>query len=239
MTVEALNCPNCGAGVSSDSTQCEFCKTRLKTMACPSCFGVMFIGSKFCGHCGAKAVQAAVDEDADPGECPRCSLRLDRLQIGDTALRECHKCCGLWSDPETFENVCADRERQSTVLGFMGKRESAVKPLSQIKYVPCPDCKQLMNRSNFARASGVIIDSCKQHGIWFDAEELPRIIEFIQKGGMEIARQREKNELDQERMRLNEERRKLGALARGTGLDDFSIPDNRDVIKHFIRNLFD
>lgn len=24
MTVEALNCPNCGAGVASDSTQCEF-----------------------------------------------------------------------------------------------------------------------------------------------------------------------------------------------------------------------
>ena len=60
MTVETLNCPNCGAGVASDSTLCEFCKTRLKTMACPTCFELMFVGSQFCGHCGAKMVQAAV-----------------------------------------------------------------------------------------------------------------------------------------------------------------------------------
>src|SRR6266478_4996049 len=85
MIAEALNCPNCGAAVASDHAQCDFCKTRLKTMACPSCFGLMFVGSQFCGHCGAKAVQTAVQDGDDLGECPRCRKRLDLLKVADVA----------------------------------------------------------------------------------------------------------------------------------------------------------
>src|SRR5258708_6828597 len=153
MIAEALNCPSCGAAVASDHIQCEFCKARLKTMACPSCFELMFVGSQFCGHCGAKAVQATINEASNPGDCPRCRLRLGFLQIGETSLRECSKCGGLWADVYTFEGICADREKQSAVLGTMGKRELSAEPLAKISYVPCPDCKQLMNRSNFGHAS--------------------------------------------------------------------------------------
>ncbi|HEX8267187.1 MAG TPA: hypothetical protein VF596_17430 [Pyrinomonadaceae bacterium] len=46
MKIESLNCPNCGAAVSSDSPQCAFCHSRLKTKACPSCFGLMFLGNR-------------------------------------------------------------------------------------------------------------------------------------------------------------------------------------------------
>ena len=238
MIVEALNCPNCGAGVSSDSTLCEFCKTRLKTVACPSCFGLMFVGSQFCGHCGAKGVQSEVEEGA-AGECPRCRRPLDRLAIGKTNFRECERCGGLWADVETFEMVCADRERQSAVLGFAGKRVLAAAPPIKVSYVPCPDCKQLMNRSNFAKASGVIIDTCKKHGVWFDAEELPRIIGFIQKGGMELARQRERNELEQERDHVREERRKLSAESMSLHPGDVGFGQDSVAIKNFIRALFD
>jgi Zn-finger nucleic acid-binding protein len=198
----------------------------------------MFVGSQYCGHCGAKAVMPDT-ETGSTGDCPRCRRTLDQLRIQAITLRECQRCGGMWSDVETFESVCADRERQSALLGFAAKREIAAPPPTKISYVPCPDCKQLMNRSNFARASGVIIDTCKKHGVWFDTEELPRIIEFIQNGGMEIARQRERNEIEQEREHLKEERRKLGTLARGSGLDDFSAFDNETVIQHFLRNLFD
>ena len=107
MTVEALNCPNCGAGVASDSTKCEFCRTRLKTMACPSCFGLMFVGTEFCGHCGKGMVVAAVSKSDDLGDCPRCKLKLDNLEIAATTFRECHKCNGLWSDVATFEHLCS------------------------------------------------------------------------------------------------------------------------------------
>jgi hypothetical protein len=48
-----------------------------------------------------------------------------------------------------------------------------------------------MNRVNFAHASGVIVDVCTNHGTWFDADELRRVLDFISAGGLESARQRE------------------------------------------------
>lgn len=238
MNVETLNCPNCGAAVSSDKTQCQFCGSRLKTMACPSCFGLMFLGSKHCSHCGAKAVQAVTGEES-LGDCPRCKVKLDLLQITETNLRECKKCDGLWADIETFENICADREKQSAVLGYIGRRSPVAEQLSKITYVPCPDCKQLMNRSNFARASGVIIDLCKQHGVWFDAEELPKIIQFIRKGGLDIARKKEKLELEEQRALLREEQHKSALQDRRFNTDNSWDLDEGSGIRSFVRLLFE
>src|SRR6266850_2694400 len=99
--------------------------------------------------------------------------------------------------------ICADREQQSAVLGTASHAPSnAFRIGSSIKYVPCPECSQLMNRINFARCSGVIIDLCKKHGIWFDSDELSRIVEFIRGGGLELSRSKEKAEIEEERRKL-------------------------------------
>ncbi len=238
MASGSLNCPNCGAGVAIDSTVCQFCQTRLKTMACPTCFQQMFVGLEFCDHCGARAVQSSVAETADLGDCPRCRQRLGSLRIGDTDLAQCTKCDGLWSDVATFERICGDREQQSAVLGFAGSRHPNAESLSSISYVPCPVCKQLMNRSNFAHASGVIIDTCKQHGVWFDADELPRVVKFVQKGGMEIARQHEKLDLDEQRQRLRDEQRKLAEENRRFDMGS-AFGRNDEGLKGFLNKLFD
>jgi Zn-finger nucleic acid-binding protein len=42
----------------------------------------------------------------------------------------------------------------------------------------------MMYRRNYGRRSGVIIDICKKHGAWFDADELPRILSWIRSGGL-------------------------------------------------------
>ncbi|MFM9905481.1 MAG: zf-TFIIB domain-containing protein [Pyrinomonadaceae bacterium] len=238
MKVEALNCPNCGAGVASDSPRCEFCKTRLKTMACPSCFGLMFIGSKFCQHCGAIAAPVEVLEEGS-SDCPRCRTTLENIKIGETSLCGCEVCDGLWLVISTFENICADREKRSSVLGFLNKRTIKSQQPTKVNYVPCPECGELMNRNNFARTSGVIVDICKQHGIWFDADELPEIIEFIQSGGMEIARQREKNEIERERERLREDQRRQGIQDRRSGLGGIFEKEDNAGIRNFVRSLFD
>lgn len=243
MKIEALNCPNCGAGVSSDAAHCHFCQSRLKTMACPSCFGLMFLGSSHCSHCGAKTVTPQIISNENSGDCPRCRVKLNRLQIEEINLRECKKCSGLWADAKTFEAVCANRESQAVVMNFTTDRHSAAaanKTPVKVNYVPCPDCRQLMNRSNFARSSGVIIDLCKQHGVWFDTEELPRIIEFVRQGGLDHARQKEKLQIENERSNLRAEQYKLAL-----GRSDFERPLNywdstpSDGIREFVRLLFD
>ena len=53
MDAAALTCPQCGAAAGADDLQCSFCHARLATTACPSCFGLVFVGSKHCAHCGA------------------------------------------------------------------------------------------------------------------------------------------------------------------------------------------
>ena len=41
-----------------------------------------------------------------------------------------------------------------------------------------------MNRRNFGRTSGVIVDCCGAHGTWFDADELERVGKFVAAGGL-------------------------------------------------------
>ncbi|MFN2532153.1 MAG: zf-TFIIB domain-containing protein [Pyrinomonadaceae bacterium] len=98
---------------------------------------------------------------------------------------------------------------------------------ARVSYIPCPECSQLMNRVNFARCSGVVVDICKKHGIWFDCDELSRIIEFIRDGGLDASRAKEKAELAEERRRLAEQQvttdlRNASLFSRAEG-DDLRI----------------
>lgn len=166
---------------------------------------MMFKGSKHCPRCGAAAVVPKVGGSLQR-DCPRCRIQMAFLTIGATEVHECEQCLGLWLDVGGFEKLCADREQQSVVLGTASHAPTgAVRETSKVKYVPCPECLQLMNRINFARCSGVIVDICKGHGTWFDCDELSRIVEFIRGGGLEAARTREKAQIQEERRRLWQE----------------------------------
>jgi Zn-finger nucleic acid-binding protein len=168
---------------------------------------MMFIGSRHCPHCGAAAAQATTAE-LSVLNCPRCKSEMSSITLGAVAMRECERCVGLWVEVAAFEKICADREQQSAVLGAALPAPAHQLPsgdLDKIRYVPCPQCGQLMNRINFARCSGVIVDVCKGHGTWFDRDELSGIVQFIRGGGLEVSRQKEKREIEFERQQLRAE----------------------------------
>jgi len=166
---------------------------------------MMFIGSKHCPRCGAAAAVPKIAAAKDR-HCPRCKVEMVSATIGSTGVLECEQCLGLWLDVPSFEKICADREQQAAVLGSASVAPAhAVQETSKVNYAPCPQCSQLMNRINFARCSGVIVDICKGHGTWFDRDELSRIVEFIRGGGLEASRTREMNEIKEERRRLLEQ----------------------------------
>ncbi len=204
MPAETLNCPSCGAAIATDSTQCQYCKSLLQTVACPSCFGHMFLGGKFCPHCGAKA-DLARPEPATAHRCPRCTCSLEAVSVGGMPLEQCPRCGGLWVGAETFDRICSDRESQAAAIDL--NPPAPAQPEQQVVYLKCPQCSQLMSRKNFAQRSGVIIDICRPHGIWFDRSELRRIIEFIRAGGLDRARRCEIEELDRQRQLLEIQRR--------------------------------
>src|SRR5436190_10662604 len=91
MQAQTLNCPNCGAAISSDSPQCQYCESKLATIACAACFGMLFIGNKHCPHCGAAAITPA-PAPLSVLKCPRCAVDMKSVTIGNAPVRECGRC---------------------------------------------------------------------------------------------------------------------------------------------------
>jgi Zn-finger nucleic acid-binding protein len=109
--------------------------------------------------------------------------------VGTAALGECGHCGGTWVDGRTFERLVAEKDEQTLVLSaaLPGGETKSAHPRME-RYWPCPVCHKLMNRVNFANISGVVLDACRAHGVWFDRDELRELVAFIQSGGLERAR---------------------------------------------------
>jgi Zn-finger nucleic acid-binding protein len=214
----SLSCPSCGAVVGTGVSRCEHCNAELLVRACPRCFARIFHGHTHCPHCG---VVVGVPAHANPDgstmarACPRCAgtPALVARVIGDVLLDECPTCRGVWLDAAAVDRVVRDRQesslsplRQMTPpapdlqSGAPPAATATAAPPGRL-YIACPDCGQIMNRVNFARHSGVILDVCRGHGTWFDATELPRVVDFVMKGGVEESQRREVDELREQARR--------------------------------------
>ena len=162
----------------------------------------MFKGSRFCAKCGAEAARNLVDDDK-PVHCPRCRETMQGMQLGAIRVSECAECGGLWLDPATLQTLCTDRERHNDVIATLSARAALRNVIADVvRYVPCPTCAKLMNRTNFSHISGVIIDVCRDHGVWLDRGELEHIIHFVESGGLVKQREREIEQLADENRRL-------------------------------------
>jgi Zn-finger nucleic acid-binding protein len=71
-----------------------------------------------------------------------------------------------------------------------------------------------MHRMNFGRKSGIILDSCRPHGLWFDANELDAVVRWIRSGG-ESAAMRHQREMDEDHQRRAEFDAKMPTLDSG------------------------
>ncbi|HEX7553309.1 MAG TPA: zf-TFIIB domain-containing protein [Geothrix sp.] len=195
MEAKTIRCSGCGAAVPFDALQCPYCRAQLATVACPACFALVPLTASHCPGCGAAmAPRTAAAPDGAP--CPACTKPLAQSRIGDVQVQACQTCGGLWLDRAVFEQLGASRERQGALLGALpassGPASAALEP---VRYRPCPACAQRMNRVNYARRSGVVLDVCKAHGIWFDEDELRRVLAFVAEGGLDHSRELEFEEL--------------------------------------------
>lgn len=202
-----LACPQCGAGVSPTASSCAHCSVHLLLKACPRCLSRVFHGHKHCPECGSQIDRAAAGEVRADAPCPRCEKPLRARLVGDLVIDECESCSGVFLDRVAVDRVITDRRqaRAEALMGALTKTPTAVQ--TGRLYVACPTCAKLMNRRQFALGAGIIVDVCRDHGTFFDAGELPRIIEFVMGGGLEAAeriqldrlREQAKRELQQAR----------------------------------------
>lgn len=208
----SLHCPNCGAPADPEARRCRYCEARLATVSCPACFGLMFQGARFCPRCGARSARAE-EQDAS-ARCPGCKDALRGVEVGATRLLECAACDGVWVDAVAFEELCADKASQAAVLHQFPERPTAAG--DRVTYRPCARCGKMMNRVNFGRLSGTIVDVCKGHGTYLDHGELHRIVAFIQAGGLDRARARQIDDLKEQERKLLDAQARL-ARERGQG----------------------
>jgi Zn-finger nucleic acid-binding protein len=113
---------------------------------------------------------------------------------------ECAACDGVWVDADVFEKLCADRKAQAAVLHRFSPSRPRVD--ERIRYRPCVRCGKMMNRVNFGRLSGTVVDVCRGHGTYLDAGELHQIVSFIHAGGLERARAQQMEEMREQERRL-------------------------------------
>jgi Zn-finger nucleic acid-binding protein len=143
--------------------------------------------------------------------CPRCRQPLRTRTLSGAVLgsvTECGGCGGVWLTPEMLDRMCASAEamQEATNALLAGRPPRAPPILEKVVYVPCPDCKDLMVRRNFGGDSGVIVDVCGRHGVWFDHAELEKVLAFVRGGGLMRARRREVDRLEKDALRAREQR---------------------------------
>jgi Zn-finger nucleic acid-binding protein len=149
----------------------------------------MFVGAQFCPHCGTK-IAAPDAVDGKSLKCPGCSGEMRPVKLGSTPLHSCDQCGSAWLAPNDFATLCSDREARGTVMTSLGAGGVAAQAptMGKVRYVPCAVCGKIMNRVNFGKMSAIIIDVCKNHGVWFERDELRGVLQFVANGGLDRMR---------------------------------------------------
>ncbi|MBL8897658.1 MAG: zinc ribbon domain-containing protein [Planctomycetes bacterium] len=218
-------CSACGARLADGAATCSYCSAAVIRAdrglgeSCPQCFARLAAGDRFCGACGLEIRPERIAVVPADARCPRCSraLSMCSFESGESYV-ECSSCGGLWLPEAHFEAIVAKRDRSP--LGKLAweraQREEAAahEGWPPVAYLACPRCRERMHRKNYANASGVIIDWCKGHGFWFDAAELERILRFVERGGLDRARERnlEQQRFEAERLEARTERARRSRL---------------------------
>lgn len=200
-----VRCASCGAPRAAGAVDCTFCAAPFvlgeseRNTLCPVCAARIGDHQRFCHGCGTRIAPEAVAGGRTEFFCPSCrpERRLSSRQIPDAtsalAMLECGSCAGVWLGHPTFDAL-QERARREVVPEPLAAapRPEAGRPRSpeKVTYRPCPVCRKLMVRRAFAGSSGVVLDLCGTHGLWFDASELEATLVWIRGGGLSRVEER-------------------------------------------------
>lgn len=155
----------------------------------------------FIAAAGDDAVDLAVTREDEPpatsplGPCPGCGGALVVKSHEPVEIDECTACGGMWLDDGELELLAPRPTLERIHLQTIARRLAEMRqPPAPVVYRRCPRCDQSMNRVNFGRVSGVVIDLCTAHGVWLDAGELERIRAFMAAGGMELGAEQQRRD---------------------------------------------
>jgi len=235
----AVRCPDCGAALNVGARACAHCGSTVATARCSACLGWNLAEAIHCQNCGKPLADGAVRSPVVGALlCPRCDAPLGARTYSDLRVNECDSCGGMFLSPEAVNRVIAQRD-VSSGLALELPRHTVICE-TEVHYIRCPECGVFMNRNAFGRVSGVIVDVCRKHGVWFDAGELAEVLRFIEVGGMARARERESQDKAREAKRDHAETaRSFDTRVLGDAIGSTSRPSGSVVVGSLAEDIVD
>jgi Zn-finger nucleic acid-binding protein len=163
--------------------------------------------------------------------CPDCHIPLRTIDVGKGEsfyIEQCTGCYGLFFDPNELEalmNQSVD-EVYSIKLKQLDQLATRNYTKEKIVYRKCPICQTLMNRTNFGGRSGIIIDSCRDHGVWLDRGELSALIEWKKAGGEILKAEIESKQKQREVNRSSQKHEAYRTEIRNSNMNNRSCGDS-------------
>jgi len=115
---------------------------------------------------------------------------MEAKPVGGVTIDRCGACGGTWFDGDEVEHAI-----DVTTRGISRTEASSLRPtvartqtVEPIRYLACVRCRERMARKQVAPRAGIIVDVCRDHGVWFDGGELEHFAEFVKSGGLEVLR---------------------------------------------------
>ena len=119
-------------------------------------------------------------------DCPVCGVTLQVAPSGGGAggggggvLLACSRCAGVWLDITILEQLAAEREAAMLARYRQQLHDARARELTVLRKLNCPRCAAGMMRFEYGGTSCIHIDACREHGIWFDRDELARVMQFV------------------------------------------------------------
>jgi Zn-finger nucleic acid-binding protein len=196
-------------------------------MNCPCCSAPLTEGDLHCSYCGSRLdvdlqgwARATSDGFRPDLSCPEGHGPLETIRIGaaaDLPLDRCPVCLGMFLERGALDALLRQAVGPVWEVDTPLLNRLAENPRSgpgRLRYLPCPACGTMMNRSLFGRRSGVIVDRCRSHGTWLEAGELRQLLEWTRAGGaLRHQEQEAEARLAEERQRRQEAAERAAALA--------------------------
>jgi len=189
-----VRCSSCGAPREADTSRCSYCGADFtlfeqdRDTLCPHCFTRISRAAKFCHFCGGIVAPSAVSLAASCLPCPACpeGVHLRHRKLPEISLLECIRCGGFWLSCGELE-ILAQKARTHPAESWeglwpSGSRKAACEEAQpeRVAYRKCPVCQKLMHRRRHELAP-VVLDVCREHGVWFDADELAAVVEALRR----------------------------------------------------------
>ena len=101
-------------------------------------------------------------------DCPKCDSVMENVTFNGINVERCTQCKGIWFSGAEHKELKAMKGSQSIDTGSaeLGKEYDT------IQEVPCPECKESMQRVTDKFQPHIHYEACaKGHGVFFDAGE--------------------------------------------------------------------